>query len=384
MEKTLLKNCRLYNSQPNDNPTNILVAGGKIVQIAEDIKTLDANVIDAQGFIVAPGFIDIHIQGAGGSDVMDSAEALVTISKTLARFGVTGFLATTVSKPEIDNKHLERIADKVDKDLGGARILGIHIEGPFINLQKRGGISAKAIYPPSAIELEKILEKCRGTLRIMTIAPELPGNSELIQILIKNNIVASFGHSAANYSETLAGFSGGISHVTHIINAMMPIHHREPGPVTAIFESNDVTAQIISDGVHLHSAIINLIYKNLGIDRCVCITDGMQAIGLPEGKYIYNGREYESRDGVARYYDGTLIGTAVGIDEIARRFRKFTGCSFAEAIDTITINPAKVINQDEHIGKIAVGADADLVLIDQDESVFMTIIKGKIVYQKKN
>jgi len=382
MSELLLKNCRLLTQTATEKPLNILIDDTKIVKIDRDAEVTALNTIDAKGRYITPGFIDVHIQGAGGADVMDSGEALKTISRTLAQSGVTGFLATTVAKPEITNKHLEIIAENVGKDLGGARILGIHLEGPFINPHKRGGIAAAALCPPSAVELDKIIAICGGTLRMMTIAPELPGSPELIDILVRNDIIASFGHSAASYQETLAGFAAGISHVTHIFNAMPPIHHREPGPITAIFESGHVTAQIIADGVHLHPAIINLIFQNLGIGRCVCITDGVQAIGLPEGRYIYNGREYESRGGAARYDDGTLIGTAIGVNEIARRFRQYTGCTAAESIDTVTKNPAKVLNRSGLSEEIAAGSAADLVLLDNDDAVYMTIVQGQIVYQK--
>ncbi len=379
----LIKNCRLYNQSPSDGLTDILIENGKIFHIGQRSDIQNAEITDAGGRWLSPGFIDIHIQGAGGADVMDSAEALMTISHTLARFGVTGFLATTVCKPEIENRHLKVIADATNKNLGGARILGIHLEGPFINPQKRGGISASALHPPSISELEKIISISNGALRMMTIAPEIPGNLELIQTLVNHNIVASFGHSAANYQETLAGFTAGISHATHLFNAMLPIHHREPGPIPAIFESQNITAQIIADGVHLHPTIIKFILSNLGIDRCICITDGVQGIGLPDGRYVYNGREYESHDGAARYDDGTLIGTTIGVNEIASRFRRFTGCSFAESLQTITLNAARVIGKEKTLGKIVVGADADLVLLDQDESIYMTIVQGKSVYHKK-
>jgi len=381
--KILLKNCQIYINRAGARPVDIFIEDDRIVKISQKISHSGASIINAEERLVTPGLIDIHIQGAGGSDVMDSEEALRNIARTLAKCGVTGYLATTVVRPEIENKHLKVIAENVGKDLGGARILGIHLEGPFINPQKRGGISVAALCPSSLSELQKIIDICGGTLRMMTIAPELPGNLDLIETLVRNDIVASFGHSAADYKQTMAGFSAGISHVTHIFNAMHPIHHREPGPVTAIFESEDITAQIISDGVHLHPAIVNLIYSNIGIKRCVCITDGVQAIGLPEGRYIYNGREYESRDGVARYDDGTLIGTAIGINEIARRFRTFTGCTVTETIETVTLNPARVIHLDNHIGNLLAGHDADLTIFDKDESVYMTIVKGNIVYQKE-
>jgi len=380
----LIQNCRL-----SDNATagflNILIKNKQIASISEQAPLIAVNnVIDAGGRYVVPGFIDVHIQGAGGADVLDATEkAIKTISMTLAQFGVTGFLATTVIKPETGNQHLKTLTNLWHRDLGGAKLLGIHLEGPFINPAKRGGIAKNAILPPSQVVLGEILDITGNALKMMTLAPELPGNLDIIHYLRKLNVVASLGHSNADYTETLAGFDAGISHVTHIFNAMPSLHHRQPGPITAIFESETVTAQIISDGIHLHPAIVNLIYRNLGSDRCICITDGIQAIGLPDGHYVYNGREYESRGGSARYDDGTLIGTALDVYEISRRFQRFTACTKSIALQTITCNPARVLNISEKTGAVKPGYDADLVLLDFDDSVYMTIVDSKIVYQKK-
>lgn len=381
----LIQNCRL-----SDDATagflNILIKNKQIASIAEQAPLIAVNnVIDAGGRYIVPGFIDVHIQGAGGADVLDATEkAIKTISITLAQFGVTGFLATTVIKPDTGNRHLNTLTNLWHQDLGGAKLLGIHLEGPFINPAKRGGIAKNAILPPSQGVLGEILKITGNALKMMTLAPELPGNLDIIRYLKKYHIVASFGHSNADYTETLAGFDAGISHITHIFNAMPSLHHRTPGPIAAIFESETVTAQIISDGIHLHPAIVNLIYRNLGSERCICITDGIQAIGLPDGHYFYNGREYESRDGSARYDDGTLIGTALDVHEISRRFQRFTACTKNIALQTITCNPARVLNISEKTGAVKPGYDADLVLLDFDDSVYMTIVDGKIVYQKKN
>ena len=214
--------------------------------------------------------------------------------------------------------------------------MGFHLEGPFINEKKKGGLDPASIYPASPEKLEEILEVTGDTLKMMTIAPELEGNLQIISELRKNNIIAAFAHSDANYAETKQGFEAGINHVTHIFNAMRSIHHREPGPIPAIFENENITVQIISDGHHINPAIVKMIYHIIGAERCVCITDGMQGIGLPEGKYIYNGREYISKDGAAKYSDGTLIGSTMSLLEIVFKFKEFTGCSLEEAVNSST------------------------------------------------
>ncbi|MEJ2637323.1 MAG: N-acetylglucosamine-6-phosphate deacetylase [Calditrichia bacterium] len=380
-ETLLLTNCSLYN-KPGQR-ADILMKDGIISEIGETVSIeVPVERLDAGGRMVIPGLIDIHIQGAGGADILDGTpEALQTISKTLASLGVTGFLATTVVHSQKPNEHLRLAAEMSEKDLGGARLLGVHLEGPFINPAKRGGISPDSIYLPSKEALDNILEITGSSLKMMTIAPEMPGNDEIIRQLLDNNIVPSFGHSNAGYEETARSLRQGIPHVTHIFNAMRPLHHRNPGPLPAVFEDSNVTVQIISDGVHLHPGIIRMLYRIIGPERCVCITDGVQAIGLPEGRYIYNTKEYESRGGAARYPDGTLIGTAIGLNEIAWRFMEFTGCSPEEAVNAASLNPARVLGLDAQKGSIAAGKDADLVLLNADRGIAATIVAGRVVFR---
>jgi len=380
-QQLILRNCRL-SSAPERQPVSILIEGSRIKSL-DDTPHAGARSIDAGGRVAAPGFIDLHVQGAGGSDVLDATpEALQTMSRSLARLGTTGFLGTTVSQPQKANFHLALLRDHVHQDLGGAWLLGIHLEGPFINVNRKGGIAPDTIYASSPQALESLYAIAGDALRMMTIAPELPGNLDIIRRLVAHGTVAAFAHSEATYDDTLRGFDAGISHVTHIFNAMPSLHHRAPGPITAIFEHPTVTAQVISDGNHLHPAIVHLIYKILGPHRCACITDGLQAMGLPDGKYLYNGKEYLSSEGAARYLDGTLIGTTMGLGSIAMKFMEFTRCTFSEAIDTVTRIPAKVLGLERSKGSLAAGMDADIVILEQDGSVFATIVAGNVVYQK--
>jgi N-acetylglucosamine-6-phosphate deacetylase len=381
MKSLLLSNCRLFD-HPQPISTDILIEEGHIKAIGKIPPQPEYQVVEVHGQIVAPGFIDIHIQGAGGCDILDNTdEALATISRTLARFGVTGFLATTVIKPEIKHEHLSRAAAAVGQNLGGARLLGIHLEGPFINPIKRGGIAPTAIAPFSPHLLAEILQHTGDKLKIMTIAPEIEGGQELIRLLTQKGIIASLGHTNADYPATQQAIAAGVRHVTHIFNAMPPLNHRAPGPIAAIFEAPEVTVQIISDGVHVHPAIVNLLAKNIGSKRCICISDGIQALGLPNGNYHYNGQEYIAKDGVACYPDGTLIGTALAVSQIAQRFKQFTNCSLPEAINTVALNPARLLGL-ERIGKIQPGYLADLAIITADFTTAMTLVQGEIVYQR--
>ncbi len=382
MDKILLQNCRRYDSSDGKDRIDVLIEKGRIAEIGEvHGKIENAVILDAAGRILAPGFIDVHIQGAGGSDVLDgSADALRTISRTLARFGTTGFLATTVIHKDGGNHHLKLAAQHAEKPSDGAQLFGIHIEGPFINPVRRGGIAETAIHQPSMNLLKDILAMTGRALKMMTIAPELEGNREIIEKLIQSGVIASFGHSDASYQQTKQGFDSGITHVTHIFNAMPGLHHRIPGPLPAIFETENISVQIIADGVHLHPAIVRMIYRSIGIGRSICITDGIQAIGLPEGRYFYNRKEYESRAGAARYLDGTLIGTAISLNAMIPRFMAFTDCSLRDAIYSVSGNPARLLGLGHRKGDISVGMDADLVLLNDDFSVHITIIDGRIVF----
>jgi len=278
-QKLLIANCILFDAPDNKQPTSILIEDGTISKIGQiDAPAGCDKTLDAQGRIIAPGFIDIHIQGAGGADILDATpEALKAVSQTCARFGTTSFLATTVFKPNQENRHLALAAQYTGLDLGGANLLGIHLEGPFISPQKRGMVLPKCLCPPSLEMLERIQQITNGQLRMMTIAPELAGNLPIIEHLVDSNIIASFGHSNATYEQTLAGFNAGISHATHLFNAMPSIHHRSPGPLVAIFETQHVTTQLITDGVHIHPSVLRLAFELLGPNRIIPITDGMQA-----------------------------------------------------------------------------------------------------------
>jgi len=342
------------------------------------------ETIDASNKIVFPGFIDIHIQGAGGYDILDETEeAIRTISKTCAKFGVTGFLATTVYKPGKENKHIEDVLNGIRSPLNGSRFLGFHLEGPFISKEKRGMIQESSICKPSREVLMEILKKCRGYLRMMTIAPELENAHSIIKILIENNVIPSFGHSAANYEETIEAIRLGVKHVTHLFNAMNPIHHRNPGPIVAIFESNDVTVQLISDGFHVSPSVVRLASKILGKDRIMLISDGVRSLGMPDGKYTYDGLEFFSENGVAKYKDGTLIGTSIGISELAKRFLKFTGFPVTSIASVASFNQAKLLGIEGKYGSIEVGKVADLVILDEDFNVYCTMVDGKIVFSRE-
>ena len=385
MASLLIKNCRFHNAWRADQVESVLIRDGIITGVGKAPSGIHADqVIDAGGRTVAPGFIDVHIQGAGGADVLDATpEALETISRTCVRFGVTSFLATTVYKPGQDNDHLKVVAKCAGREFDGADMLGVHLEGPFIASERRGMIQPDCLGEASPAILDEIYGLLGDGLKMMTVAPELPGAAKIVQTLVERGTVASFGHSKATYEEAIRGFDMGINHVTHLFNAMPSLYHREPGPLGAIFERPEVTCQVITDGVHSHPAVLRLAFKALGPERFVTITDGIQAMGLPDGKYVYNDIEYESKDGAARYKDGTLIGTALGLSQLLTRLARATQCSVSNAIKTVTENPAQVLGIEKKKGKIMPQYDADIVILEQDMSIWMTIAAGRIVYRQK-
>lgn len=375
-----------------DEPVDILVAGPSILEVRRHGGTEGhggaGEVLDARGRTVIPGLIDIHVHGAGGADVMDgTVEAVATVGRTLASEGTTAYLGTTILRPSLEDRHLSVLGevsgsgtDGGGRATGGARLLGIHLEGPFVSPARRGGILPDAVGPASSGELDRILDLTGGALRMLTMAPELDGALPLIERLAGDGVVASFGHSDADYDQTRAGIAAGISHATHLYNAMRGLHHRDPGPLLALHEAEDVTVHLISDGVHVDGRVIGWTRGVFGHERCVCVTDGMRTTGLPDGEYTLGGLEYSSHDGVARYGDGTLVGTSLGLLEVLRRFARFTGCTLAEAVETVTLHAARVLGIQDRKGAIAPGLDADLVVLDEDGGVGATVVEGEIVY----
>ncbi len=375
--RVLVKNCKPYFNL--NIKINLLISDGKIIEVGE-INDKNCDIIDGKGLIISPGLIDVHIQGAGGVDILDNNEdKLKLMSNTLAKLGTTGFLATTVVKKDINNEHLKKVSNLFNKELNGATILGTHLEGPFINKDKKGGIDAASIFEFTEDRLNEILEASGITLKMMTIAPELPQSDLLIKLLKNANVIPSLGHTDADYYITLDCFNKGVNHVTHLCNAMNPLKHREPGPIPAIINNGNVSCQIISDGHHIHPGMIKFLYKTLGIDNIVLITDGIQAMGLPDGRYVYNGREYTSLEGAAKYDDGTLIGSSFPLIKIVKKFIEFTGCSLSEAITAASYNPAKVLGITNSKGSLEVGKDADLILFDEQFDVKHVFIHGNLI-----
>jgi len=361
------------------------------------------NIIDCRGKFICPGFIDVHVQGAGGCDILDGTyEAINTISKTLAKNGTTAFLATTVVRVHSpksivrSQKHLKAVAEAVNRGTDGAEVLGTHLEGPFINPKKCGMIKKENIYEVKRKKekgkINEIIDACRDSLKMMTIAPELPGAIDIIKQLKKNKIVASIGHTDATYEEAVKGFDAGITHTTHMFNAMRGLHHREPGAAGAVLTDDRISVQLIADGRHLHPAVVKLVVKQKGAERIALITDSMSAAGLPDGRYVYNDLKYESKGGLAFYSDGrgeqcsppTFIGTALTLNKIVKRIVDMGIVDLKDAVRMASQTPAEVLGIEGKKGSIEVGKDADIIVMDKNCDVMMTIINGCVFASERS
>jgi N-acetylglucosamine-6-phosphate deacetylase len=353
-----------------------LLFNDKIVEISDNISLVGKEIIDAKGQFVSPGFIDIHIHGSGGADVMDATpKALETISSTLLKTGTTSFLATTMtmSPSAIDNA-LQNIQDH-KKNVSGAQILGIHLEGPFINASKHGAQDKKYVQKPNM----ELIQNYINEIKMITIAPEVNGGENFVKYLTKNfpNIILSIGHSDASYEKSKESFSWGISHSTHLFNAMNTYHHREPGIVGAVFDS-DVTCDVISDLIHTHPSALELTHK-MKKDKLILITDAMRAGCMKCGSYDLGGQTVNVNDGKATLENGTLAGSVLKLNEALLNMTRHTSMTRIEALNAVTKIPAQKLGVKK--GQLKEGYDADIVIFDEDFSIITTIVAGKVKYR---
>lgn len=340
-------------------------------------------LVDVGASWITPGLIDVHCHGAGGRDVLEAdPAALRAISRTLAAHGVTGFLATTVVRREAGGmRHLEVAAEVAAAGpADGARILGLHVEGPYVNVKRKGMIRPDRIWHPDPQDLQQLLATARGQLKMVTLAPEIAGALDLLPILRDHGAVASMGHTDATFAQARAGFDHGIRHVTHLFNAMRGFHHREPGALGAVLTDAGATVQLIADGIHVHPAVLAWTVRVLRPEAVVLITDALPAAGLPDGRYAYDGRPYDSRGGTAYGPDGVLFGTTRLLDQMVRQAVRCCGVDFPTAIRMATWNPARAAQLTRDVGELAPGRQADLVVWSTDHQVQATMVAGQWVH----
>lgn len=333
---------------------------------------------------LVPGFIDIHVHGAKGIDVMDgTVEALQEMSEALAAEGVTGFLATTTSAPDAVLEKTLKTIPKAMNSQKGAALLGIHLEGPFLAPAKLGAHHSAHLRDIDETLIEHWQALSQGQIKIVTLAPELPGAIPCIKTLHQMGIIVSIGHTDATYEQTHTAIEAGAKQATHLFNAMRGIHQREPGAVTALLLANDVTAEIIVDRFHLHPAIVDLAFRLKGKNKLVLVTDAMRAKCLGDGQYELGGQKVLVTQGKATLENGTLAGSTLRMPQAIQHMVQFTGCSLIDAVNMATVNPAHVLGLGLHKGHIAIGMDADLVILDKEGEVQLTMREGSIIFQKE-
>ncbi|MCG7409457.1 N-acetylglucosamine-6-phosphate deacetylase [Paenibacillus sp. ACRRX] len=360
---------------------SVWITDGKIERIeTQEASTFDEDYerIDGKGMWLIPGMIDVHIHGANGYDMMDGTEeSIQAVSQTCAATGCTSFLATTVSSTIDDLLNMIcRVKSVVGREQG-AKIAGIHLEGPYLNPRRKGMQNEKYLRHPDLDEMKLIFREAGSLIKMVTIAPELPGGLELISYLKEQGVVIAVAHSDATYEEAKEAFGAGASHVTHCFNGMRPIHHRDPGLIVAAFEEPHVSLQAIVDEVHLHPAIIRLMHRIKGPEGMVLITDALQAMGMGDGEYLFGGHHVTVSEGVARLADGTLASSTVTMNE-ALRLTTAHGISFTDAVQMASTSPARILGLTNK-GKIELGYDADFVLLNEKYEVQWTMIEGKRV-----
>ncbi len=342
--------------------------------IAEEYS--EEAIFDGNGGLLIPGMIDVHIHGAKNYDMMDgSTESIQAVSMACAETGCTSFLVTSVSSSLEDLIQMIRQTKKVIGKEKGAKIAGIHLEGPYLNIEKKGMQNPAHLRHPDLKEMKKIFDEADGLIKMVTIAPELPGGIELIDFLKKKGVVVAIAHSNATYEEAQDAFEKGASHITHCFNAMPAIHHRAPGLVAAALENDSISVQAIVDGVHLHPGIVRLIHKIKGPDKMVLTTDALQAMGVGDGEYIFGGHQVTVTEGVARLQDGTLASSTVTMNKSLRLSNEF-GINLQDTIQMATSTPADILGM-KNLGRIEKGYSADLVLLDKKFEVLSTWINGE-------
>ncbi len=358
---------------------DLLVRDGQIAALGEVNAPRDVPELDAEGRYLAQGFLDLHVHGGAGADFSagdpDAARAIVEFH---ARHGTMGMLATIVPGP------LPRMRKAMAAVAGVLGVLGIHLEGPFLNPERAGALDPAWFLPPSREAFRELVAGFEGEIKVVTVAPELPGAAELIGEVRAIGAVPALGHSQATFEEAAAAFERGVRHVTHLGNGMTGLLHRDPGCVGAALLSR-ASLELILDGIHLHPAFVRLVVGFLRgrgeLGRLLLVSDATAPAGMPEGSYRLGDREVRLSGGEVRVPDGTPAGSALTLDQALRNVIQFAGLPLEEAAVLVTANPARVLGVQGELGTLTVGARADLVLLEPDLAVWATIRSGTVTWR---
>jgi N-acetylglucosamine-6-phosphate deacetylase len=335
------------------------------------------------GACVAPGFIDLHVHGGGGAQVGPDPEAILAAARFHAGHGTTGLLATTVPAPEATLAETVRAVAAAARrgTTDAARVLGCHLEGPFVSPVRPGALDVRHLRAPDPGELARLLDAGGGSVQMIAVAPELPGALDLIASAADEGVLVALGHTDATYAQALAGVDCGARVATHLFNAMRPLHHRDPGVIGAALSTPRLTAELIADGVHVHPAVIRLVHAAKGPERVALITDATQAAGLPDGEYALGDQPIAVTGGEARTAAGALAGSTLTMDRAVRVCVQQAGIPLGDALAMAAATPARLLGLGEVAGRIAPDADADLVVLDEALEAVGTMVGGRWVFR---
>lgn len=382
----ILRNGTIYQPHQIIPQGDIWLENGRIKAISSEYIQNDgtASVIDVQGHIISPGFIDLHIYGGGGASVMDATpEAVHTILRTHAQYGTTGMLVSTVTAeiPLLISalQAIDRAAQISTEETQGAKVLGVHLESCFLAPPKRGAHKLEWLQTPSVALFQQLQAASGGRIKLMTIAPELDGAAELIEYVWTQGVVASFGHTDADYDTAVAWIRKGMHICTHLFNAMNGLGHRTPGGAGAFLTEAAAMVQIIPDGVHVHPAALEVAYRAKGADKICLVTDSLMVAGTDITEFYFFDRLAKATDRACFLPDGTLAGSRLTMNRAVKLFHETTSATLHEALHMASLNPAKAIGLDQHKGSLEVGKDADVLVLDHDLNVHMTFVEGMLI-----
>ena len=361
---------------------DVLCEGGRIVAIGRGIVAPDVPVLDAEGLTVGPGFIDVHVHGGGEHSFFTrDIERIHEYARWAPRNGVTSFLVSTVGTAPDDTSAIFAALAPAVHTSAGAEVLGFHMEGPFINPVRHGAFPTGMLRAPSLEEFEEFQDAAGGHIRQVTLAPELPGALLLARSIDRSGAIPAMGHTDATVEECSIGFDAGIRHVTHLFNAMRPVHQREGGPIVAALLRDQATCELICDGAHVAPDVLRMAYRVLGPTRTVVVTDNLHLAGLEAQSGRFAGEEVTVSGAKAAKADGTIVGSVATMDQHFRNAVDFLGIDVATAFRLCATNPARVAGASSRKGQVERGFDADLVLLDADLRVRATVCRGAVVYQ---
>lgn len=360
---------------------DVLVHKGRVHAVEADAEAGGAAVVDAEGLVVAPGFVDLQCNGAGGFDLTAEPESLWEVAALLPRWGVTSWLPTIVTSPEATRRRaLAVLREGPPDDSARAEPLGYHFEGPFLSPERKGAHAVQHLRLPEVAAVESWTPE--AGVALVTLAPELPGALDVLRTLVDRGIVVSLGHSTATAAEATAGVDAGARWATHLFNAMAPLHHRDPGLAGVALTDERLSVGVIADGLHMHPLMVDLAWRALD-ERLTLVTDAVAALGMPPGLIRLGDMEALADDEGVRLANGTLAGSNLSMDRAVANLMGFAGVDVTEAVAAATLAPARLLGIEDERGAVSAGGRADLVVLDEELDVVATLVGGEVAYDRR-